>query len=204
MNKKALSLALMVMFFFITTALFLAAFSSSKDTRSRASTGDYGNPNARITPTSGVNPIISKYPRPISPRPTNHNTPILRPSIYKSPTPKPPIPTPTPVETIKLDKTSVSVILNRSNAVSGLVFGSGFTITSIRANGWAIKFNEPTQGQGFYESSGGIVPGSSTTIRTYINTNKPNGTYTGSAIIQYAVNGNWYDGPTVTYSITLQ
>ncbi len=110
----------------------------------------------------------------------------------------------TPATNITVDKTSVSVTLDRTGIQTGqLIYGSGFTITSQTATGWEIKYNEATSGQGFYESSGGINPGSSTNIRTYINTNKTNGTYTGSAIVRYEKNGTWYDGPTVSYSIVL-
>ena len=70
--------------------------------------------------------------------------------------------------TITVDKTNVSTSLSRINAQSGFIYGDGFTITSQGATGWLIYNNEPTQGQGFYESSGGISPGSSSNIRTYI------------------------------------
>ena len=113
-----------------------------------------------------------------------------------------PTPQPTPGP-ISVDKTSVNVTLDRNNAVGGLVYGQGFNITSNAADGWQIRYNEPTQGQGFYESSGGTVPGRTSAIRTYINTNKPNGVYTGSAVVQYAVSGRWFDGPTVSYTINL-
>ncbi|QQG40778.1 MAG: hypothetical protein HYV37_00435 [Candidatus Levyibacteriota bacterium] len=113
------------------------------------------------------------------------------------------IPLPIPTSGISVDTNSVNVNLARVNAQDGLIYGPGFTITSSGATGWQIKYNQPTQGQGFYESSGGINSGSSATIRTYINTNKPNGIYTGSAIIQYYQYSSWHDGPTVQYTITL-
>ena len=106
--------------------------------------------------------------------------------------------------TIKLDKTDVNVTLRRDpNTVSSLVYGPGFTITSEGASGFQIKYNEPTQGQGFDLSSGGMTPNMVVTVRTYINTNKPNGIYSGSAVVQYSKNGVWSDGPTVTYTINL-
>lgn len=111
---------------------------------------------------------------------------------------------PTLPPAISVDHTNVTITLDRTGIQTGdLVYGAGFTITNQTATGWEIKYTDPTSGQGFYESSGGISPGSSATVRSYINTSKPNGTYTGSAIVQYQQNGTWIDGPTVTYSITL-
>jgi len=104
---------------------------------------------------------------------------------------------PTYTGTLSVDKTSVTVTLDRNNAVGDLVFGSVFTISSQGATGWQIYYNDPTSGQGFYDSSGGINPGSSYEVRTYVNTSKPNGTYTGSAVVEYSKNGNWSAGPTV-------
>lgn len=105
---------------------------------------------------------------------------------------------------ITVDKTRVEVYLSRADAQYGLVYGPGFTITSLGAIGWQIHYNEPTQGQGFYDSSGGIIPGSSYDVRTYINTNKSNGVYTGSAVVEYWYNDNIFQkGPTVYYTITL-
>lgn len=104
---------------------------------------------------------------------------------------------------ITVDKTRVEVYLSRADVQYGLVYGPGFTIISQGATGWQIRYSEPTQGQGFYESSGGITPGATAAIRSYININKPNGIYTGSAIVQYYQNNSWQNGPTVYYTITL-
>jgi hypothetical protein len=101
---------------------------------------------------------------------------------------------------------AANVTLHRSSAnPSGLIMGNGLVISDLKAGGYEFKYNEPTQGQGFYQSSGGLVPGHSVQIQTYINSNKPNGTYQGSAILQYynSQTAQWVDGPTVTYSITL-
>ena len=114
-----------------------------------------------------------------------------------------PTPTPIPTTGIKVDKNTVEVTLDKVNAQYGLIYGTGFKITSIDANGWQIKYNEPTSGQGFYESSGGIVPGGIATIRSYINSSKAVGTYTGSATVMYSKNNVWYNGPSVVYKITL-
>lgn len=124
------------------------------------------------------------------------------------PTPTPtsadvPTATPTPNDTLSLSSNSINITLSRANAQYGLIYNNGFTITSQGASSWQIKYNEPTQGQGFYESSGGISTGSSINIRAYINSNKPNGTYTGSATVDYYKNSTWHTGPTVNYSITL-
>lgn len=127
-------------------------------------------------------------------------------SATPSPSVASPSPTATPVPTgVSVDKTSVSVTLSRANAdATGLVYGSGIKITSHDAAAWSIYNNEPTQGQGFYEVSGGISPGNSTNIRTYINPNKANGTYTGTVTVKYQKgDGVYISGPQVNYSITL-
>jgi hypothetical protein len=104
---------------------------------------------------------------------------------------------------ILVNKTSVVVTINRNNIISGFVYGPGFTITSQGATAWQIKYTQPTQGAGFYESAGGIVLDQSTPIRTYITTNLANGRYSGSAVVMYYYNNKWYTGPTVSYTITL-
>lgn len=118
-----------------------------------------------------------------------------------------PTATPTPMftqssEGVSVDKTSVTANFSRTNADNGLIYGSGFTITSHGATGFLVWQN--SQGVGFYEASGGLTSNSTQTIRTYINPNKPNGTYTGSAIVKYTDSNNTeHDGSTVNYSITL-
>ena len=128
-------------------------------------------------------------------------------NIFASPSPGSATPTPTPVNntsgTITVSTNSVNVTLSRANAQNSLIYGTGFTVTSQGAIGWSIHYSEPTSGQGFYESSGGMIPGGSTNIRTYINTNKTNGEYTGSAVVFYDKDGSWQSGPTVTYTINL-
>jgi hypothetical protein len=106
--------------------------------------------------------------------------------------------------TISADKTSVEVTLSRANAQYGLVYGPGFTITSQGATGFLIYNNTITQGQGFYEASGGISPNTSMNIRTYVNTNKPNGVYTGNSTLKYQKDGVWYaSNYVISYTITL-
>lgn len=125
----------------------------------------------------------------------NQNNPLLT-----TPTAQP---TSNSSGTITVDTTSVNITLSRTNAQYGLVYGSGFTVTSQGATGFQVHYNEPTQGQGFSTSSGGMTAGSSSTIKSYINVNKSNGIYTGSAVIEYMKDGSWLAGPTVSYSITL-
>lgn len=101
---------------------------------------------------------------------------------------------------------SVNVTLHRANAgASGLIMGNGMVINDLKAGGYEFKYSAPTQGQGFYQSSGGLMPGHSVQIESYINASKPNGTYQGSAVLQYynSQTSQWVDGPTVLYSITL-
>lgn len=104
--------------------------------------------------------------------------------------------------TITVSTTSVNVTISRSGS-TGSLYGSGFNIISQGATGWSLYNNDGTSGQGFYETSGGITPGGSQNIRTYINSNKTNGVYSGSYLVKYSKNGTWQSGPTVTYSITL-
>lgn len=104
---------------------------------------------------------------------------------------------------IILDKTNLVETLYKEDQKYGLVYGRGFNLTSEGATGWQIKYNEPTQGQGFYESSGGITPGNTINIRSYVNASRPNGTYSGSAVVEYYKDGSWKPGPTVTYFLTL-
>lgn len=104
---------------------------------------------------------------------------------------------------ITVDKTEVNVTLDRNNAVGGIVYGEGFKITSNSANAWQVTPTVSTPGQGFYEFSGGTVPGRTSDIRVHMFTTKPNGVYTGSAVVKYSKNGVWFDGPTVSYTINL-
>lgn len=104
---------------------------------------------------------------------------------------------------IELNRASVAVTLNRSKAKNNIVSGQGFKITSKGATAFEIKYNEPTQGQGFTVSSGGITNGQTVEIGTYVSANKPNGVYKGSAVVRYYQNGVWKDGPTVYYRIRL-
>ena len=103
-----------------------------------------------------------------------------------------------------MDNNSVTVTLSKANAQFGTVYGSGFTITSQGATGFSVHKNDAAVGVGFEGLSGGITPGSSSSIKIFINTDKSNGTYAGSATVYYTKNGTDYvAGPTATYSITL-
>jgi hypothetical protein len=105
---------------------------------------------------------------------------------------------------IDVQPLSANETLSRANAVYGLIYGQGITITGKQSTSFQIKYNEPTQGQGFYTSSGGIGVGQTVKVQSYVNSNKPNGTYSGSAIVQYYNSkGVWTNGPTVTYSLNL-
>jgi hypothetical protein len=102
---------------------------------------------------------------------------------------------------------SVNVTLSRAKATAGtgLVFGNGPVITGVQTSGFEVYDNQPTQGQGFYISSGGITAGQHVNVETYMNLNKPNGTYTGTATLKYDVTSSqqWADGPTLKYTIHL-
>jgi len=93
----------------------------------------------------------------------------------------------------------------KATAGTGLVFGKGPVLTGVQSGQFDVYPNQPTQGQGFYTSSGGIGAGDTVDVQTYMNTNKPDGVYTGSATLQYYVSAlqKWENGPTLTYTITL-
>jgi hypothetical protein len=117
-----------------------------------------------------------------------------------SPTPQP---SPTPLEPLTVSTTNVVVTLKRSDSNGGNIYGPGVILKSNTATGFMSQSQQVVQGQGFHSSSGGIHVGTSFENKTYINPNKPNGTYTGSELIYYHLDGNWIAGPTVNYSITL-
>ena len=128
---------------------------------------------------------------------------------------------PTYTDYLTIDKTNVETTMGRDfpnytlmqkdqiGYTEGLLYGPGFTITNKTAKGYTIKYNQPTQGVGFYESSGGLQTGQTVKIHCYINPNKPNGVYKGSVTLQYnailpgATTTQLYDGPTINYTITL-
>lgn len=108
---------------------------------------------------------------------------------------------------LTLNETTVNVTLSRAktDVSSGLIYGTGPTITNKTSGGFQVKYDHPTQGVGFYESSGGLQPGQKLTLRTYINPAKPNGTYTGSAVLQYLDKTTqvWTNGPRIYYNLKL-
>lgn len=99
----------------------------------------------------------------------------------------------------------VSITLSKTQASGGLVYGSGPIIKGVQSTSFNVYNNQTTQGQGFYISSGGISAGQSTNIQTYMNVNKPDGVYTGTATLRYYVSAlqKWENGPTLSYTITL-
>jgi hypothetical protein len=101
---------------------------------------------------------------------------------------------------------STTVTLSKSQASphSGLVLADEPSITALQNSGFEVVYNQPTQGKGFYISSGGIQTGQTVDLQAYISTGEPDGTYTGTAALKYLNSSNqWVDGPTLTYSITL-
>jgi hypothetical protein len=103
--------------------------------------------------------------------------------------------------------TNITETLSRSkvNSNSGLIFGQNLYVTALnRLTGFEVVPNQPTQGQGFYTSSGGLAPGQTAALQTYINPNKANGVYSGSDVIKYQNSQQqWLNGPTVNYTINL-
>jgi len=161
----------------------------------------------------------------VSPSPSPRIIPVFKPSpkaspsvlasqapVSSSPVPSVSFPSPSPSLPgtpafsdghISVDKVSVSVTLSRSQAQNGYSYGSGIRITSVDATGFQIKYNETTSGQGFDLLSGGMNPGVSVDLKSFIKTSKPDGIYSGSAVLSYYKDGLWYEGPTINYSITL-
>ncbi len=116
-----------------------------------------------------------------------------------------PAPTPTPTSSgVTVSTNNVSVTLSRAQAVGGLIYGTGFTLTPINATSFEISPNQLVSGQGFYQSSGGFN-GFPVNIQSYINGNFANGVYTGSVTVKYTQNGSstYINGPIVNYTITL-
>ena len=117
---------------------------------------------------------------------------------------------------ITVSTTSVAVTLHRSNPnvalmvadhsgyTEGMIYGPGLTVTSVRSGAWELRITAGDAGQGFYEASGGLVPGTSTKVHTYMNPVYPNGVYTGSAVLRYyTAKWGWLNGPVIRYTITL-
>jgi hypothetical protein len=109
---------------------------------------------------------------------------------------------------INVQPLSVSEELNRSNVspTTGLILGQPIeVIAQNQLTGYEVDYLTPTQGQGFYQSSGGLGPHQAVGLQTYINpSSKANGVYNGQAIIKYqSYNGQWLNGPTVNYNINL-
>lgn len=101
---------------------------------------------------------------------------------------------------------SITETLHRSQVgPSGNIFGQPIMLYSPVGTTYQLQesLNAP-QDRGFY-NSGSIGPRQTTALQTYIDpSNYPNGTYQGSAVIQYRNNqGQFLAGPTVTYTITL-
>ena len=94
------------------------------------------------------------------------------------------------------------------DTATGLIFGKSINITNVTsaAGDFEISYTTPTQGVGFYTSSGGLQANQVLSDKTYINPSKPNGSYSGSAVVQYYVPvlQKWENGPTVVYHITLE
>lgn len=222
-----LVLSIMVLILFLTVGSFL--LWGKEDTSAAASTlrpTIMPTPTGELTPTLDLSPTPTskKFLRTVSPTrmpttaagmtvtsvispssPQVQPTATWKPLILSTHTPTPQ-PTSAPAQAsggVSVSTTSVSVTLSKAQQDNGLIYGSGFTITSQGATGFQIKDSVPTQGQGFYETSGGMSNGSSSSVRSYISPNKGNGTYSGSVVVQYQSNGSWTDGPTVSYTITL-
>lgn len=228
-NQGGFSSIIIILIFLVFSGASVAAYSyiyPQKTLPPSAGLSVYSQPTVTSTPASSLSSQPSPKPlQSVTPTGTlatsSNPLPTATPgqsntsgqstsasSSTPTSTPKPQVvvlPTTAPVNsgTITVDKTSVVVTLDRKDANSGLIYGPGFTITSQGATAWAVLPNGGVQGEGFYESSGGIIAGTSAAIRSYINPNKPNGTYTGSAIVRYTKNGQDYTGPTVNYSISL-
>jgi hypothetical protein len=100
---------------------------------------------------------------------------------------------------------NITATVSKANAQpDGLVYGPAVTITGVQNTTFELKYKNPTSGQGFYIGSGGIQAQQTLEDQPYVNATKPDGKYTGTAVLQYMNNkGKWAAGPTLTYSLKL-
>ncbi len=104
---------------------------------------------------------------------------------------------------ITVSKTSIIDSVDRNNAVGTKVYGPGFNVTSNGASMINIKYLSSVAGVGFEPANTLISNGQTKTIRSYITTSKPNGSYRGEAIVEYYRDAVWYNGATIEYELTL-
>lgn len=108
------------------------------------------------------------------------------------------------------------------DAANWISFGTGFTISNHDpdVSGFSVINNQDTtytppsgspeeisgQGVGFYIASGGLRFGDSVHIQTYINNNRPAGTYQGSRRVQASRTSDnaYFDVATVYYTIEVR
>ena len=109
-------------------------------------------------------------------------------------------------ETLSRDNPNYALMTtDHSGYTQGLIYGPGFSVYAKVATGYEVYNNSPTQGVGFYESSGGMAAKQLVYIHTYINPSQADGVYTGSVTLKYYVSSSqqWVNGPTINYTITL-
>ncbi|MDQ3239242.1 MAG: carbohydrate binding domain-containing protein [bacterium] len=165
------------------------------------------------TPTPIPTPRITPIP---TPRPTNTPAPTFNPTPapYSTPTPTP---TYEPIETIvygddttieetpefkaiSISRNYIEAIFDKAISTGSKIYNPGFTITSKTATIWNIKYTNPVFGVGFEPVNAVTRPGQTSTVRSFVNSNKPNNTYTGNAILEYFSDNKWQTGPTLSYN----
>jgi hypothetical protein len=102
-----------------------------------------------------------------------------------------------------LDQTEVSSEVNRTSTRGGKMYGNGFTITSTGITLWSIHNTDNSTEYGFDPAVSIIKSGETNTVQSFVKTSKPNGIYTGEAILEYYYNNRWNTGPTISYIINV-
>lgn len=137
----------------------------------------------------------------------NSNTSTNPISLASNPTITP-VATPTPTSTlpISVNTTSISVTLHKSESTpNNYLFGSGFTMSyQVGVKGYQLVRKSSGGDEGFYEFSGGLAGNAagSQNFRSFVNPNKPLGTYNSNYDLQYYMDGVWHSGIPISLSIT--
>jgi len=120
-------------------------------------------------------------------------------------------------EVISVDKINVSATVSKAHpeysfpaeetkyflGTSTRAFRPGFSV-STKNQFLGIRFKKGDEvDYGVFEVGYDLNAGTSTKFHLFIGLAKPNGTYRGSAIVQYWKDGRTQDGPTINYEITL-
>ncbi|HDZ76882.1 MAG TPA: hypothetical protein ENH41_02210, partial [Candidatus Omnitrophica bacterium] len=123
------------------------------------------------------------------------------------------------VKSLSVAITDVTLTLVK-NTIDTAIFLDAFTINNsgTSSTSWQLQNNQDgtytpvggssesvsIQGFGFYESSGGIAAGDTSTIRAYINNNKPVGLYQGSYTLKQIIQETTIEIATIYFYLTVE